>query len=303
MAGRRALLNSPNGTVAPAQYGSASQVAQITVDAFGNIIAVANVAIAGGAAWSALTDPAANLSLAMATFTNLLTWAGNYGATSALKLTASNTTATGALLDLASSVSTLMPPLTVSPRGALRLKVNHLGDVLIGQAAMGAGDTDGFPYVPVIGSNSFPTSTPTGQTGMAPIVAYANGINTEYDLAIYLNGKWNSVGGARKRLDTVSGTGAQTLDFNSNAGANVTREFTATGNATLTFSNPPPAGSLVTVAIIQGGAGSFTITWPGTVKWTAATAPTLTTTAGKRDVFVFLWNGSNYYAVSQMLNL
>ena len=134
-------------------------------------------------------------------------------------------------------------------------------------------------------------------------MAYSNGINTEYDLAIYLNSGWRSIGGARKRYNTVSGTGAQTLDFNSNAGGVVTREFTITGNATLTFSNPPPAGSLIAVTIIQSGAGSFTVTWPGTVKWTAATAPTLTTTSGKRDVFVFLWNGSNYYAVSQMLNL
>lgn len=293
-----------NGTVAPAQYGSASQVAQVTVDAQGRIIAIGNVSITGGAAWSGLTDPSGNLSLAMAANLTTLTYAGNFGASSAFKLVGNNTSATGALFHLTTSTSNLIPPLLVEMRGSnQRLKVGHLGDVAIGQGAMGATDTDGFPFVPTIGSNSFPTSTPTGQTGFAPIVAYSNGINTEYDLAIYLNSKWNSIGGARKRLDTVSGSGAQTLDFNSNAGTNVTREFTATGNATLTFSNPPPAGSLVTVVIIQDATGSRTITWPATVKWTAGTAPTLTTTASKRDVFVFMWNGSNYYAVSQMLNL
>jgi hypothetical protein len=276
--------------------------ANITVNAKGLITAAANGS-GGSAAWSALTDPSGNLSLAMAANLTTLTYAGNFSTSSAFKLAGNNTSATGPLLHLTTAASNLIPPLLVEVRGSnQRLKVGHLGDVMVGQAAIGSTDTDGFPYVPVVGSNSFPTSTPTGQTGMAPIVAYSNGINTEYDLAIYLNSKWNSIGGARKRYDTASGTGAQSLDFNSNAGGVVSREYTATGNSTLTFSNPPPAGSLVVVTIIQGGAGSFTITWPATVKWTAATAPTLTTTAGKRDTFVFMWNGSSYYNTSQQLN-
>lgn len=277
--------------------------ANITVNAKGLITAAANGS-GGSAAWSALTDPSGNLSLAMSSNLTTLTYAGNFSTSSAFKLAGNNTFATGPLLHLTTAASNLIPPLLVEVRGAnARLKVGHLGDVLVGQAAIGATDTDGFPYVPVVGSNSFPTSTPTGQTGMAPIVAYSNGINTEYDLAIYLNSKWNSIGGARKRYGTVTGTGAQTLDFNSNAGTNVTRVFTfGAGNATLTFSNPPPAGSLVTVVLVQDSGGSRTVTWPATVKWTAATAPTLTTTANKRDVFVFMWDGSNYYNVSQMLN-
>lgn len=40
MAGRRALLNPPNGTVAPAQYGASPKIPVITVDAFGRAIAV-----------------------------------------------------------------------------------------------------------------------------------------------------------------------------------------------------------------------------------------------------------------------
>lgn len=292
-------------------YGDDTNVPILVIDASGNILGITTVPITfppgSGGAWSAITDPTGDLSLAMAANLTTLTWASNFGASSAFKLEGNHATPTGPLLHLKTNASNLIPPLLVEVRGAnQRLKVGHLGDVMVGQPAMGAGDTDGFPYVPVIGSNSFPTSTPTGQTGMFPIAGYANGINTEYDIVFYANSKWNSVGGARKRLDTVSGTGAQTLDFNSNAGANVTREFTATGTAataTLTFSNPPPAGSLVTVVIIQGGGGANLITWPGTVKWPAATAPVLTTTAGKRDVFVFMWNGSNYYAVSQTLNL
>jgi hypothetical protein len=47
--------------------------------------------------------------------------------------------------------------------------------------------------------------------------------------------------------------------------------------------------------VIQGGAGSYTITWNGVFKWTAAVAPTLSTTVGRRDVFSFISDGTNLY--------
>lgn len=74
------------------------------------------------------------------------------------------------------------------------------------------------------------------------------------------------------------------------------------GNATFTFSNPPKAGTLITIVLVQDGTGSRTVTWPATVKWSGGTAPTLTTTASKRDVFTFVYDGSNYYNTSQQLN-
>ena len=268
-------------------------------------LAFSTLTASGAAAWSALTDPAGNLSLAMAANLTALTWAGNFGSSSAFKLEGNHTSPTGPLLHLKTNTSNLIPPLLIEVRGAnQRLKVGHLGDVVLGQGAIGATDTDGWVYLPAVGSNAMPSGTPTGQTGFAPICAYNNGANGEYDLAIYLNSRWIAVGGAYKRYDTSSGNGAQTIDFNKCQSANVTRIFTASGgNATLTFSNPPPAGSLVTVVIVQDGTGSRTITWPATVKWSGGTAPTLTTTASKRDIFQFMWDGSNYYNVAQTLNL
>ena len=42
-----------------------------------------------------------------------------------------------------------------------------------------------------------------------------------------------------------------------------------------------------------------TITWPGTVDWAGASAPTLSTGSGDVDIFVFLTvdGGSNYYGI------
>ena len=62
-----------------------------------------------------------------------------------------------------------------------------------------------------------------------------------------------------------------------------------TGNCTFTFSNPVATGdsSSFTLILEQDGTGSRTATWPASVKWAAATAPTLTTTADKFDVLAF----------------
>ena len=65
---------------------------------------------------------------------------------------------------------------------------------------------------------------------------------------------------------------------------------TLTENTTFTFSNPPASGTSYTfsIEIIQDASASgFTVTWPTSVDWPAATAPTLTATASAKDIFVF----------------
>lgn len=59
---------------------------------------------------------------------------------------------------------------------------------------------------------------------------------------------------------------------------------------TFTFSNPPASGTAysMSIEIIQDASASgFAVTWPTSVDWPAATAPTLTATASAKDVFVF----------------
>ena len=73
-----------------------------------------------------------------------------------------------------------------------------------------------------------------------------------------------------------------------------------TENTTFTFSNPPATGTAysMSVEIIQdAGASGFTVTWPTSVDFPAATAPTLTATASAVDVFVFTTRdgGTNWY--------
>lgn len=64
-------------------------------------------------------------------------------------------------------------------------------------------------------------------------------------------------------------------------------KVTLGGNRTLALSNPT-ASSPFTIVLQQDGTGSRTVTWWSGVVWSAGTAPTLTTTASKYDVFTFL---------------
>ena len=65
--------------------------------------------------------------------------------------------------------------------------------------------------------------------------------------------------------------------------------LTLSGNTTFTFADSPATGSAgFSLKVTQDAGGSgFTVTWPASVKWPGGTAPDLTATADKSDVFVF----------------
>lgn len=75
-------------------------------------------------------------------------------------------------------------------------------------------------------------------------------------------------------------------------------EHDLTENVTYTFSNPAASGraSAFILKVIQGSTAR-TITWPSSVDWASATAPTLTATNDGVDVFAFLTidGGTTYY--------
>jgi len=81
--------------------------------------------------------------------------------------------------------------------------------------------------------------------------------------------------------------------------ANGTVQYlTLTGNVTYTFPTPVAGQSFMLIQR-QDGTGGRTVTWPASVDWPGATAPTLTSTANRVDKFVFTaidgsnWLGSN----------
>ena len=61
--------------------------------------------------------------------------------------------------------------------------------------------------------------------------------------------------------------------------------------------------SFTLISIPAAGAGGINFTFTGnTLKWAGATAPTATTTAGKFDVFSFIYDGTNWYGFVGGLN-
>lgn len=88
-----------------------------------------------------------------------------------------------------------------------------------------------------------------------------------------------------ENVNTVAASGAaQTLPDVTTA---TIHYVTLTAACTFTFPTAA-AGKSFTLVLIQDATGSRTATWPASVKWAGGTAPTLTTTAAKRDVLSFM---------------
>ena len=102
----------------------------------------------------------------------------------------------------------------------------------------------------------------------------------------YLTGEFIADSYNETYAAVTSSSNATTVNcHNGNAFSHVLTE-----NTTFTFSNPPSSGTAFSfsIEIIQDASASgYTVAWPGSVDWPAATAPTLTATANAKDVFVF----------------
>ena len=90
---------------------------------------------------------------------------------------------------------------------------------------------------------------------------------------------------------TPAGGATDTLDVEDKQNFQITMPA---GNITIAISNEE-AGKAFTIGITQDGTGSRTVTWFSTIKWAGGEAPTLTTTASKRDSFGFICTGTDAY--------
>lgn len=72
--------------------------------------------------------------------------------------------------------------------------------------------------------------------------------------------------------------------------------LTLTGNCTLTMPSAG-AGKSFIIFLRQDGTGGRSITW-STVNWAGGTAPTITSTASKQDIFSFFSDGTSWYGVT-----
>jgi hypothetical protein len=72
--------------------------------------------------------------------------------------------------------------------------------------------------------------------------------------------------------------------------------ITLTGNATITMPTAVSGKSFI-MFLRQDVTGSRSVTW-STVNWASATAPTITSTASKQDIYSFFSDGTSWYGVT-----
>lgn len=122
-----------------------------------------------------------------------------------------------------------------------------------------------------------PSALGTAAAGASTQAAKQDHIHPTTGLALAANG-------GRETVATASASGATSLSL---ASGNIF-SITLTGNTTFSFTGAVN-GTACSFALYlrQDGTGGRTTTWPGSVRWPAGTAPTLTTTASAIDLLVF----------------
>ena len=157
------------------------------------------------------------------------------------------------------------------------------GDVLNGYVTPSSTDTltNKTLTSPVINT---PTGIVKGDVGLGNVDNTSDA--TKNSASVTLTNKTVEAGtftnGYTEEVATANTSTAYTIDL---AGGSV-QILTLTGNCTYTFPTPVAGKSFILVQK-QDATGGRTVTWPASVDWPAATAPTLTSTALRADKFVF----------------
>lgn len=76
-------------------------------------------------------------------------------------------------------------------------------------------------------------------------------------------------------------------------------KVTLTASSTMAAPTNLVDGGTYILRVVQGGTGSYNITWNAVFKWPGGTAPTLSTAVGAIDIITFTSDGTNMYGVGQ----
>ena len=111
---------------------------------------------------------------------------------------------------------------------------------------------------------------------------------------ITISGNTTLNGTTKDNSNTLSQTlsDGATISWNASLG----RVATVTIGASRTMAKPTnlKVGTYI-LKVVQGGSGNYNLSWNAAYKWTAQTAPTLSTAVGAVDVFSFFSDGNVLY--------
>ena len=103
-------------------------------------------------------------------------------------------------------------------------------------------------------------------------------------------------------ISQVALTSASNVSWDARAAANAYLELGH--NVTIGIPSNPVEGAIISVEIAQPGSGGpYTVAWNTIYEFAASTAPTMTATASKTDIFSFRYNGSIWQEIGRVQNL
>ena len=169
-----------------------------------------------------------------------------------------------------------------------------------------AGTTDDQIDIKIANTNHLQIKSSSGDTVLKPMVDAKDIVIQQFD------------GNELVKFDDGSGVGftsftraalhpeatltdASTVSWD--VGTSPVAKVTLGANRTLGAGTNAQTGQFVSLLIIQDGTGSRTVSFNAAYEFKDDTAPTLTTTAAKGDLFVFRYNGSKFLEVGRNQNL
>ena len=164
-------------------------------------------------------------------------------------------------------------------------------------------DTDDQIDIKIANADHIKIATSSGDTVLQPLTDAKDIIINQYDgneLVNFNDGGYSSFTRAAFFPEATL-TDASTIAWDVSTSS--VAKVTLGANRTLGAATNAQTGQFISLLIIQDGTGSRTVTFNAAYEFTGDTAPTLTTTAAKGDLFVFRYNGSKFLEVGRNLNL
>ena len=109
-----------------------------------------------------------------------------------------------------------------------------------------------------------------------------------------------SVAGSARIAQVALTSSSNAVAWDATAAANA--YYLTTENTTFAAPTNAVEGAIISVEIAQGGTAR-TIAWNTVFEFAASTAPTVTATASKTDIFSFRYNGSVWQEIGRVQNL
>ena len=175
------------------------------------------------------------------------------------------------------------------------------GNPVTTAAAHSIGTAIKFSVIPSYFFSELRAQSPTTLMTEQGDVLYASAANTPAGLHHATAGDVLASGGhganpawatPPSRQDYVTDTDGATVTFDLSTG--LWHKVVLGGNRTLALSNVV-AGMKFVLKLIQDGTGTRTVTWFTTISWVGGSAPTLTTTINKSDLFGFVATAANTF--------